>query len=266
MVRSTRAYDVETKHGRTAVNLLDYLRPVDVVGIPKIRMGSVYDGGYVCLEPTPGALLLSYGLGGNVDFEREFAARVPGGRVVGFDPVPCALALPENVTVVQEALGAVRAFGPGGVDTLAGHLERFGGASSSDVVVKIDIEGGEWSAFEATPDAELRRFTQLIVEWHGLSHVATHMRARTLWARLATHFSLYHVHGNNYRGLVEIDGLLVPETLECSYVRHGVVATTSPSREPFPGPLDRPNDRKAVDHPLPFVRQGAGRGGAPKAS
>src|SRR3989441_6490013 len=88
MVRSTRAYDVETKHGRTAVNLLDYLRPVDVVGIPKIRMGSVYDGGYVCLEPTPGALLLSYGLGGNVDFEREFAARVPGGRVVGFDPVP----------------------------------------------------------------------------------------------------------------------------------------------------------------------------------
>ena len=166
-----------------ALALADALRPRSVHGVRKIRVGSAHDGGYVLLDDlTATTSVLCGGAGDNVDFERALAAA--GHQVHVYDHTVAALPGDgDGVTFFREPLG------PEGTG-LAAALGRFDaltgdevpessepgatiGQSSADLLLKVDIDGGEWALF-ADAGEHLPRFRQIALELQIVGRVGEH--------------------------------------------------------------------------------------------
>lgn len=224
------------------VAALSLLRPHDVA-LPKRRVGSAADGGYILLDlGAPETAVLSYGVDINFDFEAQMAAE--GARVVMFDhtvePPP---ALPDRVTFVQEGVGP-------NTDPAQnlGRLEDHWAAHFSDAfngcVLKMDIEGAEYSVFNSLDDATLGRFSQIAVELHHMNRLGDPTFCALFTSamkKLSRDFFIFHVHANNSDGPMPsfVNGLPVSATLEVSLVNRQRAAP-QPLRTWFPTELDTP--------------------------
>ena len=197
------------------------------------RFGRDHDGGYVLfMLPVPYDAFLSGGVCGDNSFERA-------------------------VLDAHQSL-ACSAFDPAGVDgepheRYAFHADPvppLWNDASQNALVKLDIEGGEW---EWLRQSELSGVAQLVIELHS-----PHLELWD-WAcvdKICDTHVLVHAHGNNWDGIVDIDGVRVPGTLETTWVRRDLAGPVRPNTQPIPGPLDMPNRIGVADHVLdwaPFV-------------
>lgn len=78
-------------------------------------------------------------------------------------------------------------------DTLTSQLARNGDADKR-LIVKMDVEGSEWSALATTPDSVLALIDQLAVEFHGVN--GPHFLETV--EKLKRHFYVAHFHANNW--------------------------------------------------------------------
>ena len=201
---------------------------------PRVRYGRGNDGGYLAFDlPVPYDAFLSGGIEHDNSFELAILGRNPELCCEAFDPVDTG-----NWTKHERFH-----FHPGTVPLHPIALAR-------NALVKLDIEGDEWPWLAFAP---LGQVAQLVVELHS-----PHLE-RWNWgtlARLASSHALVHAHGNNWDGIVEIEGVRVPGTLETTWIRRDLAGQLMFNREPFPGPLDMPNDPSKPDHTInwpPFV-------------
>jgi hypothetical protein len=225
------------------VAALSLLTPFDI-NKAKIRLGPETDGGYVFVDDiTPDQTLISYGIATECRLELEFAKR--GHVVFMFDHTI------SGVDTEHPAMHFFREGVAGHSDesrllySIADHLVRHK-IEGERLILKMDVEGAEFDALISTPDHVIGRFEQLIVEVHGLDllvHKEWRERFCGLFRRLNRHFTLFHVHANNFDGPDAFDvvgGLPVPRILELSYVRTASV-NRHPSQTLYPTSLDFPN-------------------------
>jgi hypothetical protein len=78
-------------------------------------------------------------------------------------------------------------------DTLPRQIAANGDAGRR-LLVKIDVEGAEWDALQATPDDVLARIDQLAMELHGVDEA----RFLEVVRRLKQSFHLVNVNFNNW--------------------------------------------------------------------
>jgi hypothetical protein len=199
--------------------------------LPMLRVGGDNDGGYVMAGGLEYGGFLSGGICGDNRFERAILELYPSLRCYAFDPSNDRGA-PHDRYVFNDAR----------VPTV--------GNRTKDNIVKLDIEGDEWPWLEVS---DLGRVAQLVIELHS-PHLG-----RWSWptlARLAETHALIHAHGNNWDGIVDIEGVRVPGTLETTWVRRDLAGPLRPNTQPIPGPLDMPNVAGRPDHMIdwaPFV-------------
>jgi hypothetical protein len=177
--------------------LLAELRPVSLKNCTLKRFGSMYDGGYLMCENLIDGLeaAYSYGVGPNDEWGCDISARyqIPVHQYDCFDPARPVCETGDFV-FHDECVGRrretveSRAF-----DTLANQISR-NGDSGKRLVVKIDVEGAEWDALMATPDAAFERIDQLPMELHG-SHDRRFLR---VVQKLKRTFYVVNLHFNNY--------------------------------------------------------------------
>ena len=165
-----------------------------------------------------------------------------GHRVLMFDhTVPAPTLTDPNCSYFAEGLGGETE--PGGVMfSLEDHLRRRSG-DSSDMILKMDVEGWEWMALDNTSLDSLRRFEQICFEAHGFDMMTDpghQARLHRVLGKLNSTHVLFHVHANNVAPLLTIGGLPVAQVLELSYVRADI-AERVPSATFYPTPLDVPN-------------------------
>ncbi|MBI1980485.1 MAG: FkbM family methyltransferase [Methylocystis sp.] len=243
---------------------LALLRPYDI-DIPKFRCGASNDGGYILANATlPSQPVLSFGVGANCDLEYEFAER--GHKVVMFDPtVEGPPKQHENFTFHKIGLG--RKDDPeAGYVSLATALDMAGLRGRDDIILKMDIEGAEYDAFDGADHGILAHFQQIALEMHWLNKLVDPAFRRQfvdVLNKVNALFALFHVHANNCAPLLVIGeaeflnqhhivgGAIVADALELSYIRSSKVAARS-SRTVYPTVLDRPNYCLAPDHLLTF--------------
>lgn len=207
------------------------------------RYGKDNDGGYVIFGTTGGAIgepvlnydaFLSGGICDENSFERDVLRRYPELVCHAYDP----------------------SSGPGvwGGDRYHFHPERvpvMGLESVRRALVKLDIEGDEWDWLQSAPFID--HVAQFVIELHS-PHLG-----RWSWPeleRLARTHALIHAHGNNWDGIVDIEGVRVPGTLETTWVRRDLAGELRQNTRPIPGPLDMPNRVGVADHVIdwaPFV-------------
>ncbi len=228
--------------------LMAPLQPWTAKGRGKIREGGANDGGYVMLDDFDGIdTAISLGIGKEVSWDLAIAAR--GIRVLQFDPTVSGPPVAHPSFVFRPLAVVGRMGDPTREITLDDILA---GAGSSNLILKIDIEGAEWEVFDVLPDADFARFTQILVEFHDLHRyrdAAWRERAGRVFAKIVQSHRLIHVHGNNYNATFAAGMRECPRDLEMTFVRSDRCAW-QPSRETFPTPLDRPNKPSVPDYEL----------------
>ena len=121
---------------------------------------------------------------------------------------------------------------------------------SHDVLVKIDIEGGEYEI--ANPLIEClnknsERINCVVMEFHDTNSRRVEFEAFV--KSVSTLFPIVHLHGNNCVAVAN-DGL--PEVLEITFARDCLNRFSSNLRFPVAG-LDYPNDKSLPDITFSFV-------------
>lgn len=221
---------------------LSLLTPYDI-DKPKIRLGPAEDGGYVFADDVdPDQPILSYGIGKQYQFDRDMAER--GHQVYMFDHTIQGIKRPHpNMHFFRQGV-AGRTDAANDLYRLADHIAMTG-ITSDRIILKMDVEGAEYEALGAVDDATFGRIDQIVMEVHDLKKLRRRERLEafvTMMTRVNRHFTLFHVHANNYDGpeLHVLSGFPVCNLLELSFIRSSRVRR-SPSTTLYPTPLDRPN-------------------------
>lgn len=228
-------------------DMLSLLEPHDVVGFDKIRVGGDHDGGYVMLNDFAGiSAALSLGVGGDMRWDLSMAER--GIDVLQFDDAADAPPIhherckfwPRKI-VAKPSSSHIEA-------TIESILLDANLADGRDLLLKMDIEGGEWEILASLDEDVTRRFRQIICEFHDFNQIgqsAWRLRANRALERLTRTHSVIHVHGNNSRNLLRVGNIPFPEVLEVTFARQDY--ELQDSRVVFPTALDRPNDARVPD-------------------
>jgi hypothetical protein len=242
----------------SVLGTLSLLTPWDVIGSGKLRIGGESDGGYVLLDRLRREQpVLSYGVGLDSSFDFDLAQR--GHRVFMFDHTvdgPCGR-LPKGCVFIREGVAA-KADPKKKMDTVLAHLRRYRLASRRDVILKMDIEGGEWDIIAALPEKAMNVFEQIVVEFHWLENLKRDgftAQVRAALQHLNESFTLCHVHANVHGGLRRPAGVVLPNVLEATYVRSDLISR-KPNRTFYPTEHDRTNRPGSKDIVLsmyPFV-------------
>jgi hypothetical protein len=121
-----------------------------------------------------------------------------------------------------------------------------------NLVLKMDIEGEEWDVLDALEAGVLDRFRQIVCEFHDFRRVVKaewRNRALRIFNKLNSSHAVVHIHGNNFRPMISIVDILIPDVIELTFVRRRsykvMDAVTS-----LPGPLDNPNSPDRLDYYL----------------
>lgn len=195
-------------HRPTSALWIDPFRDFYHCPAPVEKIGSLSDGGkWVCgletLLQIPGCVVYSFGSNGDTAFE-EAILEYTSCSVFTFDPtlndtqsarVAAVPAISFSPVGLSDADGLLTIKGkPRPVRTLQSLMQE-NGHSHVDLI-KIDIEGGEWSALDGMIAGGKRLpLTQALIEFHVIQPQSS---IETMAGLQALGMQVFHVEENNY--------------------------------------------------------------------
>ena len=221
------------------------IRPLTSPELELIRVGGPTDGGYVMAAPLTASGAVSIGVGSDVSWDQDIGRQ--GIPVAMFDhtirrppdPVP-------GGTFHRIGIGPIAATNIRTLDQLLAHA---GFAGREDLLLKMDVEGAEWSALTQPGLADLQPFNQVVLELHGISGLKDEASAATILGAVEhltrTHASI-HVHANNYDDLVRFDHWWFPNAIEASFIRRDLLSQAQPAST-MRTDLDAPCDVRVTE-------------------
>ena len=224
------------------IDLRTLLRPMTPEGGNFVRVGGANDGGYVMVDHgLDNTSVYNFGIGSEVTWDQAMAER--GNIIYQFDHT-----IDAPPPIVGETVFVRKGLGISSDD----HFVSLGDALSANdhcnrrnLVLNIDIEGGEWEILPHLGSYELAPFAQIVMELHGLLRTIVDPEFRTLvHDSLSTLFvthQLVHVHANNFGECAIASGVLAYDVLEVTLLRKPGWKFTE-CDETFPRVLDRPNN------------------------
>lgn len=217
-----------------------------------IRVGAEFDGGYLVPNDLEGiAVCYSPGVDVNASFEKQLLdefninSHLADASVDG----PPDHFTPQSFT--KKFLGAVNTPSLITLDAWLNINNEF--AHTRDLLLQMDIEGGEYESILACSESALSRFRVMVLEIHGTENWGDpgfFNIVQTFFNKLLTDFYVCHIHPNNCCGLTYLYNLPFPRVFEMTFIRKDRVKHTEPCSI-FPHALDRPNLADRPDLILP---------------
>merc|ERR1719420_2716294 len=106
--------------------------------------------------------------------------------------------------------------------TLTQMFKENGNTNAADrsLMLKIDVESAEWKVFAEEPVENLKKFREIVVEYHWIHEVNKHKLYLQAVKKIEqAGFSVAHMHGNNYGGGLQYFGEYhIPNVIEVTYV------------------------------------------------
>ena len=177
--------------------ILAELQPVALKNCTLKRFGSANDGGYLMCENLiePLDTGYSYGVGTNDDWGCEMSRRyhVAVHQYDCFDPARPTCSGGRFV-FHNECVGDRTGYRDSRFfDTLENQINK-NSDTGRRMIIKMDIEGGEWESLLAAPDELLASIPQLAMEMHGFDDPKILEALR----KLKRNFYLVNLHFNNW--------------------------------------------------------------------
>ncbi len=222
-------------------NLLNLIRPWQMISDVKGRIGSDADGGYVMPSSSRKSnTVLSIGIGNEVSFDNDLA--LLGARVIQFDhTIEATPSKHPNIEFNRLGWGARD---EGSFVSLASMVKMIDWSQARHAILKFDTEGAEWDCLETATVEDLDRFEVLTGEFHDFHNLVNRPhfdRVLAVFTKLCTTHRVIHMHANNAGGMIMLGGIPFPRLLELTFMRKRSASFHGHSSEPIPGPLDRPN-------------------------
>jgi hypothetical protein len=213
-----------------------------------IRVGGTSDGGYLlpndlegmkyCYSPGAGAVwTFEESLGDKYGIESMVCdgtiENYPAFRTLkSFIPKNVGLAESENVISFESWIGEA-------------------GADPGDLLLQMDIEGGEYPILSSIDADFLKKFRIVVLELHDLHLLALpssfSFQYSQLMSKLLKNFDVVHLHPNNCGKSYFAHGVLFPKVIEITLHRKDRSKEQTPTR--IPHPLDLPNDTVLGEFP-----------------
>ena len=220
----------------------------------KIRLGANKDGGYVIgALNEPYDCYISAGISHEESFTKEFIDKYNMNEFSSFAFDGTIRAYPyEYTTNISFIRKNVNSFNDNNNTNLSALIEKY-----DNIFLKIDIEGGEYPWLLNINEAQLSKFKQIVIEFHGITNdswgCSNADKIKCLEKLINTHY-IIHAHGNNW-GQV-FNG--IPDVIELTYVNKNYFTSPPPlNRQLLPIPnVDFPNNVHRYDIPLtryPFL-------------
>ena len=195
--------------------LREVLNPSHCVSNILTRLGSSSDGGYVLIDDlSQKEILFSIGVGENVTFDQDCEPKL--AKVIMVDhSVPEFVPPPGKFEIIRAPLVANSSKKEG--ITIAKLLELF--EVAEDYILKLDIEGDEWSVLNEIDLEEINKFRQIIVEFHNLNDFDKLAEKLTIIEKIALTHTPIVVHPNNNGTCKLVGDFLIPDVIEVTWVR-----------------------------------------------
>lgn len=224
----------------------------------KIRIGNGNERGCIVLDEICKKVpaVYTFGSGEDIQFEKDFRERYPRAKMrlysSSLDKLPekfCGLSLHK--------------YGIGNrYKALTGIIQNS--------LLKMDIEGEEWSLLPTFESAELKKFSQIICEFHIIdvpprfdlplyySQMYNEYYERINEDLFVTYvqvlefifnwFKIVHIHASNSLPVIHVDGYLFPPLLEVTFVRDNLARNLKLTKQNFPiAGLDIPSKTNRPD-------------------
>ena len=244
----------ETDSEHRLCEFASLIRPFTSADLTLTRVGSAADGAYVMAPVADDiAAAISIGVGHDVSWDQAIAAkRIP---VAMFDPTVSELPSPVPGGTFHRigigVLGAIPSPDLHGMDLrpLDGLLALAGVSGSTELLLKIDVEGAEW---DALCNVDFSVFQQVLIEMHDIARISDPKQAEavleTVRKLAQTHYPV-HIHANNEGAFNRFDRFWFPDVIEASYVRKGLLAGATPATRLVEG-LDIPSNPQYPDYDM----------------
>jgi hypothetical protein len=225
----------------------------------KIRLGVNTDGGYVMgeLGGEKYDCYISCGISNEESFSRDFINKYDMNKenCFGFDGTinDYPYEYTNKISFIRKNIGSVD---NDKLCNLSSLMSQY-----NNIFLKMDIEGGEYDWLKSVSESQLKKFKQIVIEFHGLTNNGWgchyNEKIECLTKLNNTHY-IIHAHGNNNGPVV--NG--IPDVLELTYVNkdyfNGVVPELNKVSLPIPG-LDFTNNQGRADinlnrEPFRFIR------------
>ena len=231
--------------------MLDYLKPRFIESLKK-RLGPVTDGGYVVPEVMLEncTALVTYGVGGDMSYEINFEEQYKKPVYMFDHTIGQASWDRDNLHFIDEGLGK----GDKCKDFIE-HYNQF--QLQGDILLKIDTEGAEFDYFsDVDIDTLAARTIGIILEVHWLEQEQNRIKFVTIMERIRRHFTLVHVHGNNWGGEFEYEGFTIPRVPELTFInKRYLTGIASYDKQGYPiANIDFPNNPNIPDCNLDFLK------------
>ena len=252
---------------KRCAEIIALLMPRDVAGGSYVRVGRPFDGGYVMLDNFSAdsvAAAYSFGISNDVSWDEAIAARAID--VFLFDHTIDGLPR-QHPRFHFTKLGVTGYRSGKDLETLGGLLKQNAHAACDNLIMKMDIEGCEWDVLSAAPADVISRFSQIVLEFHGLCPAAPdpdYLAVVAVLKKINQTHQCVHVHANTNSDRLWIGDLVLPELLEVTYVRRADFQNQLvPNTRRFPTEIDQPTFANMPDFELDSFSAVAG--GQPNA-
>jgi hypothetical protein len=241
----------EVKHLYAYRAMLDQFKIYHYDIWKKIRLGNNYDGGHV-IPDLPYSKLYSFGISYNMAFDKNFVEKYKNSTAYVFDNTRNNLPSYDysKIYFSKTALGKQNEI-DGDIKTLNDIVLN---ETENTMLLKIDIEGGEFDSLLNATDETLNKFMCIVVEFHWLTNDDDKKRKIECFKKLNNLFYIIHAHANNHSPvIVKEDFYHVPDVIEFTFIRKDLMdGEIVISRDQFPTKLDFPNHGLIPEIPLTF--------------
>lgn len=224
------------------LSLRDQIKTRNIIDHELVRMGSIYDGGYILVNDF--AMVkkaYSFGIGMDIAWEEKMAD-IGNMEIFMYDP---------TIRKVSDFNPRFHFFSQGiaGTDSLdrkylsmESILKENGDLNNKNLILKMDVEGAEYDFILNTEETIIDNFMQMSFEFHGITvNEKENMVLRTFEKLNKTHFPVW-IHANNNGKIVKIGQDILPDLLELTYVNKRLYKYDN-SKINYPINLDSPNIR-----------------------
>lgn len=221
------------------VDLINSLHPKST-DIELIRLGPQGDGGYLIPDDLAGIeACFSPGVSDSSDF--ELACANLGMQIFMADhSVNGPATSHKSFNFTKKYVGATTSEK---FMTINDWIKNSPVNETSDLILQMDIEGYEYETLLSIPDELMKRFRIIVIEFHRLHHLWSapfHRIASSAFVKVLQTHSCVHLHPNNCRSSIYMQGIEIPRVMEFTFLRNDRIDNYAYTSS-FPHPLDSDN-------------------------
>ena len=185
------------------------------------RIGKNSDSGYFMPRNFEFEYVISGGIGKNNDFEYWYAQQ--GARVVAVDPTVEALPSPHrNIEHLKLWISSHTSARQKTIN-LENLIEMKQNAHK--MLLKLDIEGGEYEALESSRHY-LAQFDVIVIEFHEMFKLGDNcfrLRLHNILSAIRENFVSLSFSSNNWKNFIQFGSAFTPETFEVVFINNRCV-------------------------------------------